>query len=373
MVQAWQALRGTPPPETMSEHPVDALYELIPTEPVEIGPGFEIGLGDPPEDPWRTMIVGSEPEPSLREWVFEAAQLLIVGRGPEGEWIAVDEEEDPLGSNRLYLITEDGKTPRPIFTSIDDFVEWIASPTTFEEILQDRWSANEASLEKSIEALWQMHPADLFLCYRIGTWPAEPITLPSFTADAPGWRRTGLLWTLVQFRETREVALPPGVERDDLCDVHLDLYRHLRDLQDAIALSEVPVLVADLALDDDQDVSQSAMEWMIRFDRALEAAKGGDSGSEEASTALAEKTKALLHLLQQAVDELIRLEHIELPPKKKGTLVEEMLEAVIKAGDPYSTVPSLIETLLESDHVEEVYADDSELVRIFSTALGLSK
>ena len=49
-----------------------------------------------------------------------------------------------------------------------------------------------------------------------------------------------------------------------------------------------------------------------------------------------------------------------------------MLEAVIKAGDPYATVPSIIETLLESAHVEEVYAEDSELKRVISKALGLS-
>ena len=79
------------------------------------------------------------------------------------------------------------------------------------------------------------------------------------------------------------------------------------------------MLVADLALDDDQEVSQSAMEWMLGFDRALEAAKGAESGSEEASSASAEKTKGLLLLLQQAVDELIRLEHIEIPLEKKGT------------------------------------------------------
>lgn len=373
MVQAWEALRGTPPPETISEHPVDALYELIPTDPVEIGSGFEVGLGDPPEDPWRIMVVGREPELSLREWVFEAAQLLVVGRGTEGEWIVVDEEEDPLGSNRVYLVSEDGKTPRLIFTTIDDFVEWIVTQSQFEVSLSDQWSDNAASVEKSIEALWQVHPADLFLCYRMGTWPAESSPHPKFTADVPGWRRAGLIWTLAQFWNTREVGLPQGLEVDDLSDVHRDLNRHLRDLQDAIALNEVPVLVADLALDDDQDISQSAMEWMIKFDRALEAAKGGDSGSEEASSALAEKTKGVLLLLQQAVDELIRLEYIELPPKKKSKLIDEMLEAVIKAGDPYATVPKLIETLLESSHVEEVYAEDSELKRIFSMALGLSK
>ena len=370
LAEAWQKLQGSEPPEDLPDHPVDMLFELLPAEPIDVVAGFKVGLAESSEDPWRRMIVDRDPEEALKAWVFEAAQLLLVGRGPSDEWLAVDEEDDPKGNNRVYLVSADGKSAQMLFPTIERFVKWVVSSKAPPAPSSDQWSKNPASVEGSLDALWRLHPADLFLCHRMGTWPSETPPLPKVSSDTAGWRRVALLWTLACFTSTKEAHIPEEMLDEELTPVHSDLIDHLAELQAAIVADEVPTLVADLALDDDEEAAHAAMDWMIAFDRAREKR---EDARDEAASEMAEKTKGALLLLQQALDELIRLEHIEVPQARKSKLVESMLEAVIKAASPYATVPALIETLLDSPYVEEVYADDSELERVLSRALGLAR
>jgi hypothetical protein len=366
--RAWREARGTAPPRDLPHHPVDALAALVPDEPVELAGGIVLGgCADLPPDPWHRMIVGRETELPKLVWVFETACLLPIGRARDDAWLAVDQEEDDAERNRVYLIDAEGASARTLFKSIPDLLKWIAAQGRLPKLSNDAWSKRPASVEACFAPLSALHPARLFESWRTRKLPAGPEAEPAFSPGEPGWRRTASLWTLAHFWISKESALPPGLTAGDVATSHRALLRHLTDLAEAMEAGEVPALVADLALHEDADIAQAALDWMLAFDAARPPV------AKPQESAVAERTQGLLLLLQKAVDDLMRLGAIEVPAKSRDRLVEDLLEALVKASNASQIVPLLIESLIESSLVEEVYADDSRLERILEAALGMRK
>jgi hypothetical protein len=363
--KAWEALHGDVPVPTALESPLDALTILIGLRQLELPTGHQLEITDDLfGDPWPAMLVGAEPEAANRGWAFQAAQLLVIGRGPQDEWLAIDEERDPEGRHRVYQIGAGGRMAHLLFPDLDGLLEWLCDPRPVGAAKPDQWSGQQPSVERSLELLWRLHPGVLYQSYRMGVWPADKPEPPAVDPESPGWGRMGVIWTLARFRQKQTAEVSPQLEGMELSDAHLLLMERLEDLEEAILLDDVPSYLADLALEEDDEVSQAARSWMDQFDRARADPKGS-------TAVLAEETRGLLGLLQVAVDELIRLELIEIHPQRRAKLVEELLEVTLKVPRADLLIPSLIEHLLDSRNVEEVFADDSQLGKVLSVALGL--
>jgi len=364
-LKAWDSLYGTAPPDEMDGSPLGGLPDLLMPGPVVLETEHRIGdLSGLPEDPWPPMLVGPERDSAMTAWIFRAARLLPLGRGPSEEWIVVDLETDLDGRHRTYLLDPDGKGPALLFVALDDLFRWLAAPSALVPIRGDRWSADPTSLEKSLPLIWQLHPALLYTAFCEGGWPKDRMDDPLVEKDRPGWKRAAIIWTLTRYRRRREVDAPPGVEITDLTPTHQVLLEHLRDLSEALEANEIPEFVADLTLDEDEEIAEAALEWMARFDQVrLEP--------RSPTAELAEETQGIMKVLAQALEELVRLEHVELVEDRGPKLVEDLLEVTLKAPRPDMVIPRLIERLLESKSVEEVYATDHELHQVFSSVLGM--
>jgi len=362
--QAWEAVWGAPPPEAVPASLLEALPHLLPPAAFELGAGYNLDeCMELPPDVWREMIVFDRTEPRLA-WVFEAAQLFVIGRGPDDSWLAVD-TDDASGSYPTYEIAATGHEARMLLPTIASLYEWIASPGSPPEPTANPSAGDAGSLESCLTALWQLHPVNFFAAHCAGAELGEPDELPEYAADVTGWRRLAIIWTLDRFRKTREVALPKGLKREMISDPHLTLGEYLHDLAEALEVDDVPAVVAELSLDEDPEIADAAVEWMARFDDVRQ------DEPEEPPSDLAEKTRGLLELLNAVVAELISQEHIEVEEEQLPKLAEQLLEAVIKAGSPKAAVPALIDKLLDSRNVEEVFADDAQLERVIAKALGM--
>lgn len=357
---AWRRLFDNSSPPRWSGDPLDALIQLLPESLVPIAEGW--AFGRPPElpiDPWRQMIVGHAIELARRAWVLEAASLLVVGLAPEDDWLVVDLEDPGLAT---YRVAADVSSARQVFPALDDLLRFIDTPDDTVALEPD------ADLSQTFELLWHLHPAVLFQQFRSGLWAGQPVEVRQPAIGASGWRRQMLLSALAEFHRTRAVRLPEGLEPDEVGPAFETLCLHLTDLEDAVAQQEVPKLIADLSLDDDDSISQAAVDWMVSFDDTND-----NNDQEPESPTLAAETRGLLLLLTEAIAELERLEHIELVDKRKPKLAEELLEVVLKAPSPALIAPQLIDAMMDSKHVEEVFADDHTLKGVLTSILGIAR
>ena len=131
-----------------------------------------------------------------------------------------------------------------------------------------------------------------------------------------------------------------------------------------------------MALDDDDDVSEAAQAWMQRFDDARDRpAQTGYSDSPQASNA---DVRGAFH---KAIKTLLTKELLELEdgPGLRGELVDELTESffrtvsLVERGaemDRAQIIRRLVDTMIDSDAVVDVYGDDATLEQVFRIAMG---
>lgn len=78
----------------------------------------------------------------------------------------------------------------------------------------------------------------------------------------------------------------------------------------------------------------------------------------------------LLAALEQAITALVGSEAVELEAETRPVLLAELLDAALEARNPKAMIEALIKTLIDSDHVLEVYATDDQLAAGFQRALS---
>jgi hypothetical protein len=334
--------------------------------PVVLKTGHRLGdLSGLPEDPWLEMLVRPGADMARTAWIFRAARLLPLGRSPDEGWLATDLEADSGGDHRTYALDPRGGNPVLLFPDLDGLLRWLSKQNDVKPAKPDEWSKEPASVERCLELLWRLHPSVLFEAFRDNAWPEGDVEEPTVEPGTAGWRRLALIWTLAHFHGSREAAAPLDLEPAALTPTHQLLLERLKDLALAIRANTVPAFVTDLSLEGDEEIARAASEWVLLFE-------GARAEPEHEATELVEKTQGLLTLLQKAVEELIRRELIEVQPQRQPRLVEDMLEVTLKAPRPEVVIPRLIEELMESRNVEEVFADDLELRRILTAALGVA-
>lgn len=66
--------------------------------------------------------------------------------------------------------------------------------------------------------------------------------------------------------------------------------------------------------------------------------------------------------LARAVERMINADQVELDPRAFESLLEELLKVVVAADSPQAAMENACETLMDSDHVEEIYGEDAEII-----------
>ncbi|MCK5796903.1 MAG: hypothetical protein KAI47_06965 [Deltaproteobacteria bacterium] len=172
------------------------------------------------------------------------------------------------------------------------------------------------------------------------------------------------------------------------------------------SLGDLEALEDELANDLDDDIDEDELASLLSGAAdGGDAANGGDGGSppaveaktgtsgeeallakllgsfaKEAGLAAPEaeppeetgapKTPAQLiyHALERALAKLLDAELLEIQPGKKEDLLEQLLAPVLAASSVDAALQTALEGLVDSEHVEEVYGDDDELLGILGDA-----
>lgn len=102
----------------------------------------------------------------------------------------------------------------------------------------------------------------------------------------------------------------------------------------------------------------------------LLAVPDNDDEPEERVDLTSERTKPLRDAVYKALQELIAAEHIEILPENMDLVADELSYAWFDARNPRHALKKLRKACVNSDSIEEIYADDRTLERIFRRALG---
>jgi hypothetical protein len=328
-------------------------------------------------DLWARMIVAAQPEPYLVRWAYEALSLACIGQDASEKLVLVDREADGDGYRRVYLGDTDEAHLALLFTDVDTFVEWVLDHLdkkgNVPKAKLDAWARDARSAERCIEPLMHMHPARIFEGYRMKRWLEPAPSLPAYRPGGVGASRSCVLQALQGFLRDKQARLPDRADDADVLPVLTTLIEQLEDLGAAMAEEEVPSIVAEAALSDDAELADAATRWMELFDRARSQVNRGDP-------AMVEATQQMLAGIRNALEEMRRRELLELDAPVVGALADELLEVALKAmpmattlgrGGPKHLLTAIRESLLDSDRIEDCFADDREIDRIFGASLGL--
>lgn len=66
--------------------------------------------------------------------------------------------------------------------------------------------------------------------------------------------------------------------------------------------------------------------------------------------------------LARALERLINADLVELDPRSFEALLEQLLKVVVSADSPQAAMENACETLMDSDHVEEIYGEDADII-----------
>ncbi len=300
--------------------------------------------------------------------------------------------------------------------------------------LSDAWEEGPTSGMYVLEALLEMPFAEAWDALSRGEWPVvDSLRKPFRDKGKEGWQRSFSLWLVERFLESRVLTLPSGVKASELDAAHRELVRQIAALEEALHTGLVPDLIEQLALSDDEALARRAREWIARYE-AWRAASGPDedeeedeeppfdarklaeailgakavggakaaleqelekkepakkgkatkaksktkvADDEEAEPELAEEapvdtpfTRKLRAVIAQSLEDMVRREILEIGPEHREKLVAELVEAAADARSAQHMLKQLTRTLVDSEHVEEIYASDDEVSELFRAYMG---
>ena len=109
-------------------------------------------------------------------------------------------------------------------------------------------------------------------------------------------------------------------------------------------------------------LAERAQRWRARFEKST------PTGEPEAPRP--RTTEEISDALDVAITELARRELIEISARRITHLADELLKVALRAGPVDDLIDRLCKALVDSDRVDEIYADDDEIRKILSDALS---
>lgn len=387
----WNALGQPGEPPELGESRVDAFVDLL---QLTAGAEHAFGLMQLPESPYPGIAVGDESRPWQLYWALQVAEVEpFVHRGLDGVIFVADTIADPEGRHRVYTM-KDGMRGDLEFADLSAALRWMSAhvrsakedidQAELEDIqnsaavvLDDPWEEGPSSALFIVEELLDTPLFEAWDAISRGQWPlvesdgGEP---PVDRED--GWQRRLSLWLTRRFLATRSLQLPADISVSDMDAVHRALVDHLIDFEQAIHGGDVPKIVEETASGGDSKLAKLAQRWIERHDSWRTAASvptpDEDFAVEEEPPPFQHTpfTRKLMQALSASLDRMVQQGELELDPDRKEALLIELVTAGSDARSVKHMLKKLTTTLVESEHVEEIYPSDDKIQERLKEDLG---
>lgn len=386
----WDALGQAGEPPDLGESRLDAFIDLL---HMTAGAEHAFRLLDLFDSPYAGMAVGDRSRPWALHWAIQVGEVEpFVAPGMEGLIFIADTIADPEGSHRVYTL-KDGMRGELEFSSLADALHWMAAHVRHakgkldvggrEEIqseasavLNDEWEEGPTSALFIVEELLDTPLMEAWDAISRGQWPL----VESDGGEAPvdredGWQRRLSLWLTRRFITNRHLELPGDIAVSDMDAVHRALVDHLIDFEQAIHGGDVPRIIDEAAGGGDSRLAALAMDWIERHDSwrtaaSVPAPDEEEVGEEPPPFQHTPFTRKLMQVLSTSLDGMVERGELELDPDRKEALLIELVTAGSDARSVKHMLKKLTSTLVESEHVEEIYPTDERIQDRLKADLG---
>jgi hypothetical protein len=386
----WDALDQAGDPPDLGESRLDAFIDLL---HMTADADHAFRLLDLFDSPYAGMAVGDRSRPWALHWAIQVGEVEpFVAPGMEGLIFIADTIADPEGLHRVYTL-KDGMRGDLEFPSLAAALQWMAAQVRhakgkldddgLEQIqseasaaLNDEWEEGPTSALFIVEELLDTPLVEAWDAISRGQWPL----VESDGSEAPvdredGWQRRLSLWLTRRFIANRHLELPGDIAVSDMDAVHRALVDHLIDFEQAIHGGDVPRIIDEAAGGGDSRLAALAMDWIERHDSWRTAANvpapdEEDVGEEPPPFQHTPFTRKLMQALSVSLDGMVERGELELDPDRKEALLIELVTAGSDARSVKHMLKKLTSTLVESEHVEEIYPTDERIQDRLKADLG---
>ena len=387
----WDALGQPGEPPELGESRIDAFVDLLHVT-ADAEHGFR--LLDLLESPYAGIAVGDETRPWRLHWALQVGEVEpFVAPGLDGLIFLADTIADREGRHRVYTI-KDGMRGDFEFADLSGVLQWMTAQVRHAKgelddaalqevqsaasaLLDDDWEEGPSSALYVVEELLDTPLPEAWDAISRGQWPL----VDSDGSEAPvdredGWQRRLSLWLTRRFLASRSLELPADVAVSDMDAVHRALVDHLIDFEQAIHAGDVPKAIDEAAASDDPRLAALAVAWSERHDSWRTAASVPAPDEEEAPHDAPPPfqhtpfTRKLMQALSVSLDKMVEQGELELDPDRKESLLIELVTAGSDARSVKHMLKKLTTTLVDSEHVEEIYPSDEKIQDRLKEDLG---
>lgn len=387
----WSALGqpGTPP--EFGESRIDAFVDLLHMTSTTAH-GFR--LLEVLDAPYAGIAVGDESRPWRLHWAIQVGELEpFIAPELEDVIFLADTIADPDGRHRVYTI-KGGHRGDLEFSDLAGVLQWMVAQV--EHVKGERDDKRLQETQSQASALlggpWEEGPTSgLYILEELldtplfdawgaisrGQWPVvDPSDDPAPVDREDGWQRRLSLWLTRRFIETRRLELPADISVSDMDAIHRNLVEHLIDLEQALHGGEVPDIIEVAANGANEKLRALAQEWIERHDAWRTAANvpspedDKDPEAEPPPFQHTPFTRKLMQALSHSLDGMVQDGEIELHPDRKDALLMELVTAGSDARSVKHMLKKLTATLVDSEHVEEIYPSDDKIQDRLKEDLG---
>jgi hypothetical protein len=341
------------------------------------------------DDPYVGLVFSPDRDAIRLRWAASIADLDVFSVSAISDrWLAVDTVADSEGKHRVYGLDGDGELAW-LFASIEEAFDGVAALLSKKAPLpkaraHDAYEKRGVSGRAVFDALLDLPLPEGWDAFADGQWPLVRPTQPRPSdPEAPGFARMFALWATERFLQTRRVELPDWLRPETLGAAQRDLVTHLERFERAMAKAIVPDLVERAAEHPDDVIAERASTWIGRHeayraemtweendddDRATSSAPPPSSDEEEEP-----QTPFARHLreaLGKILDTFVEEGVVELVAGGRDPLLRELVIAGSDAQSAKHLLSRLSRSMLDSEHVEELYATDEAIEDRLKRALG---
>ncbi len=387
----WDALGQPGDPPELGESRIDAFVDLLHmTSQAEHG----FRLLELPDGFYAGMAVGDDSRPWRLHWAIQVGEVEpFVAPYLEGLIFLADTIADPEGHHRVYTL-KDGMRGDLEFSDLTGVLRWMTAQVQHARgvhddaelqriqseasaLLDDEWERGASSGLYIVEELIDTPLFEAWDAISRGQWPLVESDGGKAAVDREdGWQRRLSLWLTRRFLATRTLELPEEVGVSDMDAVHRALVDHLIDFEQTIHSGDVPRVIEDAASGDDPKLAKLALQWIERHDgwrtaAAVVAPEDEDAFVEEPPPFQHTPfTRKLMQALSVSLDRMVDKGELELDPDRKEALLIELVTAGSDARSVKHMLKKLTSTLVESEHVEEIYPSDDKIKDRLKEDLG---
>jgi hypothetical protein len=387
----WDALGQPGEPPELGESRIDALVDLL---HVTANAEHAFRLLQLPESPYAGIAVGDQSRPWQLDWALQVAEVEpFIHPALGGAIFIADTIADAHGRHRVYTL-KDGMRGDLEFSDLAGALRWMGAyvrhakgqmgDAELEDIqgsastvLDDEWEDGPTSALFIVEELLDTPLFEAWDAISRGQWPLVESDGGAPPVDREdGWQRRLSLWLTRRFLATRSLELPSDISVSDMDAVHRALADHLIDFEQAIHGGDVPKIIEQTAAGTDPKLAKLAERWIERHDSWRTAAnvttpdEDVDLEHEPPPFQHTPFTRKLMQALSASLDKMVERGELELDPDRKEALLIELVTAASDARSVKHMLKKLTATLVDSEHVEEIYPSDDRIQERLKEDLG---